>query len=180
MAPEEACSSDMVVLIKWQGRTMAMSRCPVSTAGRQGKQSHRRSHRGLALLGRLALLFLTPESSHRLQPGLSARTGVEKALQLSGHIEAGVQLRESPVSVIRDVSPSVGEGQVRRANRAMLSRIWSALRVHTKVLGFSLCTSMKSRIGRFNASKSASSNALVGDLGKPALHQVDSRGVGGR
>ena len=32
----------------------------------------------------------------------------------------------------------------------------------------------------FHAAEDAPSNALVGDLGKPALHQVDPRGVGGR
>jgi Calcium binding len=57
MAPEEACSSDMLVLIKWQGRTMAVPLSP--TAVHQGEQSHRRSHRGLALLGRPGLLFLS-------------------------------------------------------------------------------------------------------------------------
>jgi hypothetical protein len=28
MAPEDACSADMLVLIRWQGRTMAVPPCP--------------------------------------------------------------------------------------------------------------------------------------------------------
>ena len=32
----------------------------------------------------------------------------------------------------------------------------------------------------FHASEDSPSNALVGDLSKPALHQVDPRSVGGR
>src|SRR2546426_12142905 len=38
MAPEEACASDMLVLIKWQGRPWRSH--PVSTASHQGEQSN--------------------------------------------------------------------------------------------------------------------------------------------
>lgn len=73
MAPEEACSSDMLVLIKWQGRTMAV---PLSQLlGHQGEQSHRRSHRGLALLGGPGLLFLSSPRLLTVHPASLKESG---------------------------------------------------------------------------------------------------------
>ena len=65
MAPEEACASDMLVLIEWQGRTLAVPLSQLQAI--KGKQSDQRSHRGLALLGSPRLPVL---SSHRPTPAL--------------------------------------------------------------------------------------------------------------
>ena len=57
MAPEDACTADMLVLIRWQGRTMAV---PLSQlAPVDPDDFNRRSHCRLALLGGAGLLFLT-------------------------------------------------------------------------------------------------------------------------
>ncbi len=56
MAPEDACSADMLVLIRWHGRTMAV---PLSQlVAINPDQSTRRGHWRLALLGGAGLLFL--------------------------------------------------------------------------------------------------------------------------
>ena len=65
MAPEEACSADMLVLIRWQGRRMAvpLSQLAAVDLDRINRQRHRR----LALLGLAGLPFLTPKSNKSLK-----------------------------------------------------------------------------------------------------------------
>src|ERR1700758_3619129 len=55
MAPEDACSADMLVLIRWQGRSMAVPLSQLLPI--KGNKATKRSHRGLALLGGTRLLF---------------------------------------------------------------------------------------------------------------------------
>ena len=64
MAPEESCLANMLVLIRWQGRKLAV---PLSQIGRDRRRSiYCRGHRRLALLGGTGLPFLTPVSNKSL------------------------------------------------------------------------------------------------------------------
>ncbi len=47
MAPEEACASDMLVLIKWQGRTLAVPPCLNCKPSRGTKQPMKPSRIGI-------------------------------------------------------------------------------------------------------------------------------------
>jgi hypothetical protein len=53
---EDACSADMLVLIRWQGRTD--SGAPIPTEGSERERMDHRSDWRLALLGGVRLLFL--------------------------------------------------------------------------------------------------------------------------
>jgi hypothetical protein len=77
----------------------------------------------------------------------------------------------------------VASARVRWAKRAMLARMASALLVQTNGFG---CFVMQVDVianGRFqfpDAAENTAPDALVGDLGKPSLHQIDPGTVGGR
>jgi hypothetical protein len=61
MAPEDKCSGDMLVLIRWQRRTVAV---PLSHKRYRPGRSNARSNQGLALLGGpgvLLLIYVSPE-----------------------------------------------------------------------------------------------------------------------
>jgi hypothetical protein len=64
MAPEDVCSADMLVLIRWQGRTMAVPLSQLSC--RQSRRIHCRGHWRLALLGGAGLLLLNRPPLRRL------------------------------------------------------------------------------------------------------------------
>jgi hypothetical protein len=68
MTPEDACSADMLVVIHWQDRTMAvpLSQLAAVDPGRLDRRSHRR----LALLGGTRLLLLTYARQPKTHDGI--------------------------------------------------------------------------------------------------------------
>ena len=65
MAPEDACSADMLVLIRWQGRKMAV---PLSQLTAIPRRIHCRGDWRLALLGGAGLLVLSSRGPHYPAP----------------------------------------------------------------------------------------------------------------
>ena len=63
LAPEDACSSDMLVLIRWQGGSLAVPLSQLAAISRDTGHINHRGHRRLALLGGARLLFLNCAAS---------------------------------------------------------------------------------------------------------------------
>ena len=102
LAPEDACSSDMLVLIRWQGRKMAVPLSQLTAL--DADESTTRGHRRLALLGIPRLLLLNHPQDRILIYARLPKAHVNSQLRrLSG--ELGTQ---------KDLTATVGKRPLTR------------------------------------------------------------------